>query len=178
MKEDINLLPARELHNRKSQLFNKRLGRIYWTLLLGFVLIGLVYAGVWITLRNIEQSLRQHPSVLSETALLNETDAHNHDLQAIQKHITAEQPWVPQVAEALGKIPDGITVTSIELTDALFDKEKTSAIVLRGTIQAPDKIAVFEKEVSRLSWVQQIESPLNNFANRKKFITIIFRKNQ
>lgn len=181
IKEDINLLPSAVLQTRQSTLLSRRLNQVLWVIIINLVALSFIYAGIWVTLRITEQQLQQQPRVNAQDSTAQHVRDTNIVVDVVDKYVAQQQPWAPFVVEILKVVPHDITITELEVTDALLAEQPTSALLVRGRTRSRSEIAAFEESLQKLPWIKHVEAPLRNLASDDDafaFTVMIYRQGQ
>lgn len=168
MKEDINLLPPQAKSRRLKRLYSGRATRLYWTFALALLLLLIVYGGVYYALYLSVTDLNEQLANLanSDQEVIKNIDDTNILMAEIERITNANQPWSDQVEEVIRSAPVNVLLTAVRLRPSVSGApDETTVLVISGTSRSRPSIVEYERKLSALPWVKQIEAPLTNLAS-------------
>lgn len=159
MKEDINLLPKQIVIGRERRAylfgFGRLLQRVAFLLVAIIVGEGVVYSAYYYVGRTMEKSWSvqvQSSSAIDEAQKINE-------LLALADTARREfNGWSLYSEEVLNNAPSEIVISKLEV------KEKIGALEIAGYASQRAAVLEYKNILSGLSWVERVESPLQNYA--------------
>ncbi|MEX1112141.1 MAG: hypothetical protein WEC84_01650 [Candidatus Andersenbacteria bacterium] len=172
MKPEINLLPPGAKTGRVKRIYQRRGMRVYAVVVSGLLLVVAAYGSLWWVFERMSVVLEQPQAVQNGAETIDQVSQENTFLRAVQQENASGEIWLPLVAEALGKAPTGIKVTSIELkrivlptVDAEGRQMVQRALALGGSADSRTAVVDYERALQNLEWVETVEAPLRNLAN-------------
>lgn len=146
---------------RRRKIISNRLKRIYNALFISFLVIAvgymLAYGFLYFELQKIHQRIESEKNGLDNVASrVRET---NRFVQSVHQHFKLHPAWIPLADDAISLAPSGIFFNTLQI-----DEDKQN-IILSGVSSSRDATLLFEQKLKELSWVEEVEAPLQNFAS-------------
>lgn len=174
MKEEINLLPPDVLSIRKERVLIRRERAISLAVAYALLLIIGSYGGIWWYLDEVKNSFENQITLQNKdrTTITEQNKAFNKDIEAIGSLIAGFTLWTSRLPDVVGAVPKGILITRIELV------EKPETLVVTGTASRGSDVVEYQAALEKLSWVDHVDAPLQNFARAPEAIVVftIFHK--
>ncbi|MEO6077764.1 MAG: hypothetical protein ABIP54_03185, partial [Candidatus Andersenbacteria bacterium] len=174
MKSEINLLPQQARDDRMNSVKYHRIRIILVTVFGVLTLILASYGIAWRSNMVLRDSLNDR--LVSQNKdrvdVQKEISALNIQINAMDKKIAEHPRWTIHIPGALQVVPLGIVITKVELGDT------PSTLKVTGRAVSGDVVVVYQAALQKLSWVDHVDAPLQNFARSPEATVTftIFRK--
>jgi len=160
MKDEINLMPRQFVLRRERRLYILCVGRLLSRVFPLLLLLLVAQVLILITLTKIRDDLTFADSGEGADSynVITEVNRANSFLREFNEVRAEYESWSPLVEDLLGAVPEGITISSLEA------EERSGEMIVQGVASSREKVVIFQKNLERLSWVETVDSPLQNFA--------------
>lgn len=159
MKGEINLLPHKIALTRQRRTFLLGVGRLIQRISLMLVVLIVGEIIVYVAFSYIDGGLeRASEAQRGEGGATNEIKRVNELLAQVEKTKSEYIDWSLFIEEILKNAPQGIKIKKIQA------KENEGVLEVEGFSNSRDTVLIFQNLLKELSWVIQVEAPLQNYA--------------
>lgn len=159
-KIDINLLPPGAQRDRMRRLYLGRARRIMAAFFIGLGLVVAAQAVTYGSLYWIERGVTENLSGSNEDAreVLAELQRTNVRLKQVLSKADSRQLWSLRAAQVAASVPADVKILQLSV------ESSRPALLVKASSPARAAVVDFEKRLKGLDWVEEIDSPLQNFA--------------
>lgn len=160
MKEEINLLPVPQQQQRRTQLYLYRLGQLLRRADLALIVLAGIVVAIYLGMESVSGSLATRATVpLSENTESAARIAEVNTLLAtVDEYRQASDPWTTFVARVLAVMPADMQLTGLRVDAA------AQQLTLAGRFTSRDSVVEYQRRLSTVDGVENVEAPLSNFA--------------
>lgn len=142
-------------------MYFSRIGRLLRRLdvvaLLLAIALGSLLGTVYWQQQALETSISEQ--TLASDAAEAEVKDINRLVETIGQHAQEHVPTSNHIPEMMRAMPESVTLTAISISS------ETKAMTLEGNTVSRTALLEFQKKLEGLSWVERVESPLQNLAS-------------